>query len=409
MTGNEMIPHLFRTEYSKLVSVLAKTFGLEHIEIAEDIASDTFLQAIDTWPYKGLPVNPTAWLYTVAKNKTLNHLARNNNFRKIVSGKQLADKHLEETDIDFSDANIADSQLRMLFTICHPSISKETQICLALKILCGFSLAEIADAFLSNRETIHKRLQRGKKTLQQQLQIQLPDEKSLKMRLQTVLKTIYLLFSEGYYSESNASIIRTDFCVDALNLTYLLLGNSLTNTHSTNSLMSLMCFQSSRLAARKSVEGELILYDDQDRNLWDKEFIEKGFYYLQQASKWEITSTYYIEASIAYWHTVDNSNPDKWISILKLYDALLHVNPSPVAALNRIWASSKVYGDKRAISELEKLSLTNNHFYFLLLAELYKQTDTRKAVDCLRNALSLCKTGTEKELITKRIDEFTKL
>lgn len=401
---SDIIPHLFKTEYSKIVSVLTKSFGLEYIETAEDIVSETFLSALDSWSYKGKPENPTAWLYTVAKNKLKNHLARNTTFNKIVS-EQLADKNqFSEIGIDFSDKNISDSQLQMLFAVCHPSVSTEAQICLALRILCGLGLNEIADAFLSNKETIHKRLQRAKEKLyEEKIKIEMPDNKEINERLNTVIKTIYLLFSEGYYSESNNSIVRKDLCIEALNLAYLLLDNPLTNNHATNALMSLMCFHASRLEARQTENGNIVLYDDQDRTLWDTGFIEKGFYYLQQASKWEITSTYYVEASIAYWHTVDNSNPDKWTSILKLYDVLLFANYSPIVALNRAWAFSKVHGNLSAIKEAEKLNLKTNHFYFILLAELYKQIDNNKTSEYLTKAFHLCKTDTEKEMIQRQI------
>lgn len=358
MNESNIIPHLFRTEYSKMISVLSRSFGLDHIDATEDIVSETFLAALDSWPYKGNPSNPTAWLYTVAKNKLKNRLARNNKFNKIVS-EQLTDKHsLDEIEVDFSDKNISDSQLQMLFAVCHPSLSTEAQVCLALRILCGLGLNEIANAFLSNKETIHKRLQRAKEKLYaEKIKIEMPGEKEINQRLHTVLQTIYLLFSEGYYSESNNAIVRKDLCVEALNLAYLLLNNPLTNNHPTNALMSLMCFHASRLDARQAENGNLVLYDDQDRALWATEFIEKGFHYLQQASKWEINSTYYVEACIAYWHTVDNHNPDKWPSILNLYDVLLSANNSQIVALNRIWAFSKVYGNLAAIKEAEKLDL----------------------------------------------------
>lgn len=407
MNKPDVIPQLFKTEYSKIVSVLTKSFGLEYIEIAEDIASETFLSALEIWSYKGTPENPAAWLYTVAKNKLKNHLVRNNIFNNKVSV-QLTDKNkFDEIRIDFSDKNIADSQLQMLFAVCHPSISSEAQICLALRVLCGLGLNEIADAFLSNKETIHKRLQRAKEKLRSEnIRIEMPDEREIKERLNTVIQTIYLLFSEGYYSQSNNSIVRKELCIEAVNLAYLLLENPQTNNHATNALMSLMCFHASRLEARQSGNGEVVLYDDQDRNLWDTEFIEKGFYYLQQASKWEITSTYYIEASIAYWHTVENSNPDKWTSILKLYDVLLLTSNSPVIALNRIWAFSKVYGNLAAIQEIEKLESSANHFYFILLAELYREINSNKSIEYLTSALGLCKTDTEKEMINKRIKEI---
>lgn len=409
MNESDIIPHLFKTEYSKMVSVLTKSFGLEYIEIAEDIVSETFLSALDSWSYKGNPADPTAWLYAVAKNKLKNHLARNNTFNKLVSEQLTGKSQFNEISIDFSDKNISDSQLQMLFAVCHPSISTEAQICLALRILCGLGLSEIADAFLSNKETIHKRLQRAKEKLySERVKIEMPDDKEINERLNTVIRTIYLLFSEGYYSESNNSIVRKELCVEALNLAYLLLDNPKTNNHVTNALMSLMCFHTSRLEARQSESGNMVLYDDQDRTLWDTEFIEKGFYYLQQASKWEITSTYYVEASIAYWHTVDNNNPDKWANILKLYDVLLSANNSPIVALNRIWAFSKVNGNLPAIEEAEKLDLNTNHFYLVLLAELYNHIDIDKACEYLTKAQRFCKTDTEKMMLQKRIDKLNK-
>ncbi|MBK8482961.1 MAG: sigma-70 family RNA polymerase sigma factor [Saprospiraceae bacterium] len=410
MTSNDIIPHLFRTEYGKLVAVLTKTFGIEHIEVAEDIASETFLLALDTWPYKGKPENPTAWLYTVAKNKVKNYFIRNNLFKiKVTEKIKATEKQFDEIDIDFSDKNISDSQLKMLFTVCHPSISVEAQICLALRVLCGLGLSEISDAFLSNKETIHKRLQRAKEKLySEKIEIDLPNHKQIDKRLDAVLHIIYLLFSEGYYSESNNAIVRKELCVEALNLAYFLLGNQLTNTHSTNALMSLMCFHSSRLDARQSENGNIILYENQDKKLWDTELIEKGFYYLQQASKWEITSKYYLEASIAYWHTVGNDNKDKWTSILNLYEALLSVDNSPIVALNRIFALSKVQGNLAAINEAEKMDLKSNHFYFVLLAELYKQVDFDKAVENFHKAFKLCKTDTEKEMIKMQIQKLIK-
>jgi RNA polymerase sigma factor (sigma-70 family) len=409
MSEIDIVPHLFRTEFSKIVAVLTQSFGLDHIEVAEDIAGETFLLALDTWPYKGKPANPTAWLYTVAKNKVKNHLARQQNFETNIAEK-LTDNHQpNEIAINFSDQQIADSQLRMLFTVCHPSISTSAQICLALRILCGLGLNEIADAFLTNTETIHKRLQRAKEKLKAaKLQVEIPDPNTINQRLDTVLHTLYLLFSEGYYSESNNSVIREELCIEALNLNYLLLNNPSTNNHATNALMSLMCFQSSRLKARQAANGEMVLYDHQDPNLWDTEFIEKGFYYLQQASKWPVTSTYYIEASIAYWHTVPNSHADKWSSIVGLYDALVAVDRSPIVGLNRIWAYAKVNGNQKAITEAEKLNLTNNHFYWMLLAELYKQLDTSKAMEHYQQAYNLSKTEPEKMEIIKQIDAIKK-
>ena len=283
MQQQELIPHLFRTEFRKITAVLCKHFGIEHIETAEDIAGDTFLQAVETWTYKGLPANPTAWLYTVAKNKAKNYFHRNNMFsEKIVCDIKNTSRQTEELEINLSEENITDSQLQMLFAICHPSIPTEAQIGLALRILCGFGINEIATAFLTNNETINKRLSRAKEKLRtEKVKIEFPGKTEINNRLESVLTTLYLLFSEGYYSESNDTILREDLCDEAMRLVFMLIENEQTNQPKVNALFSLMCFHSSRFAARKDEKGEIVLYHDQDESLWNQELIIKGIYFLQ--------------------------------------------------------------------------------------------------------------------------------
>jgi len=408
MEQEELIPHLFRTEYSKITSVLCKLFGIEHIEIAEDIASETFLLAFETWHYKGIPPNPAAWLYVTAKNKAKNYFSHHKIFtEKILRQIQSANIKEEEIEIDLSEKNITDSQLQMLFAICQPSISTEAQIALSLRILCGFGIDEIADAFLTNKETINKRLFRAKENLRiEKVQIKFPDKIEIDKRLETVLTTLYLLFSEGYYSERQNTVIRKGLCLEAMRLAYLLIENEQTNQHSTNALLSLMCFHSSRLDARATDNGEIILYQDQDENLWDNELILKGNYFLKQASNWNIVSKYYLEASIAYWHTIKEGTKEKWENILQLYNHLLQLEYSPIAALNRTFALSKARNKETALVEAEKLNLTNNHFYHILLGEFYKGVDNTKAKKHFEKAFSLAKTQIEKNTIKKKIDEL---
>jgi RNA polymerase sigma-70 factor (ECF subfamily) len=408
MKEPELIPHLFRTEYSRITAVLSKLFGLDNVEIAEDIASETFLTAVETWPYKGIPANPAAWLYTVAKNKAKNYLKHHKVFSEKIESQI---KHnlisAEEMEIDLSEKNISDSQLQMLFAVCHPSISTESQISLALRILCGFGIDEIADAFLTNKETISKRIFRAKEKLRnEKVAIVFPGNTEIENRLETVLRTIYLLFSEGYYSERENTVIRKELCLEAMKLNYLLLKNEQTNIHSTNALMALMCFHSSRIDARQNENGELILYHDQDESLWNNELMEKGNYYLQKAAEWKITSRYFLEASIAYWHTIKEDSKEKWESILQLYNYLLQLEYSPVAALNRTFALSKARGKKEALIETQKLGLTQNHFYYLLLAELYKDVDSKKVKPNLEKALALSKTEAERNVIQRKIENL---
>src|SRR6187455_1813664 len=393
MQQQELIPHLFRTEFRKITAVLCKHFGIEHIEIAEDIAGDTFLQAVETWTYKGLPANPTAWLYTVAKNKAKNYFHRSNIFsEKIALDIKNSFPQTEEPEINLSDENITYSQLQMLFAICHPSIPTEAQIGLALRILCGFGINEIATAFLTNNETINKRLSRAKEKLRtEKVKVEFPGKTEINNRLEAVLTTLYLLFSEGYYSESDDTILREDLCDEAMRLTFMLIENEQTNLPKVNALYSLMCFHSSRFAARKNEKGEVVLYHDQDESLWDQELIIKGIYFLHEASKGNEISKYHIEASIAYWHTIKSDTKEKWENILHLYNQLLVIEYSPVAALNRTYALSKVKGKQEAICEAEKLDLPDNHFYFTLLGELYTDIDNKKAKEHFQKALGLQK------------------
>ena len=403
-----LLPHLFRTEFSKITAVLCKRFGIAYLEAAEDIAGDTFLLALETWTYKGLPPNPTAWLYSVAKNKATNYINCHHLFAKKIAGQLKQSFSAEETiDFDWSDKNITDSQLQMLFVICHPSISTEAQIGLALRILCGFGIEEIANAFLTNKETINKRLFRAKEKLRQEkIEMGFPTQAEIPQRLETVLTTLYLLFNEGYYSESQDIILREDLCLEAMRLAYLLIENEATNQPNVNALLSLMCFHASRFAARKKENGVIILYQDQDETLWNAALITKGGYFLIQASQGNTISAYHLEASIAYWHTIKADTEEKWTAILQLYNQLLIISYSPIAALNRTYALSKVNGKAAAIAEAERLKLKDNHFYYTLLGELYTDINNDKAKMNFQKALLLAKTKTDKETIQSKMDKL---
>ena len=406
MEQQEIIPHLFRTEFRKITAVLCKHFGIAHIETAEDIASDTFLSAIETWTYKGLPANPTAWLYTVAKNKAKNYFHRRKIFsEKIINEIRKSSTDIEDAEINLSQENITDSQLQMLFAICHPSIPAEAQIGLALRILCGFGINEIANAFLTNPETINKRLYRAREKLRdEKVKIEFPQTTEINSRLETVLTTLYLLFNEGYYSESDNNILREDLCEEGMRLTYMLIENEETNKPKVNAVYALMCFHSSRFAARKNERGEMVLYQEQDESLWNQQLIIKGIYFLHEAAKGNEISKYHLEAGIAYWHTIKSDTKEKWENILQLYNQLLMLEYSPVAALNRTYALSKVKGKQEAIIEAEKLNLANNHFYFTLLGELYKDINSEKAKENFQKAFLLAKTITDKLTIQKKVE-----
>lgn len=404
----ELIPHLFRSEYRKVVAVLCKRFGFDQIETAEDIASDTFLTAAQTWGLKGIPQNPVAWLYNVARNKARNYLQRNHLFEtKVAPELKSTAPASTETEIDLSPGNIYDSQLQMMFAICQPSIPPEAQVGLSLRILCGFGIEEIAAAFLTSRETINKRLFRAKEKLREEkTRIGLPGPAELDERLSAVLTTIYLLFNEGYYSVSQDETLRKDLCLEAIRLCYLLVENKYTDKPPVNALLALMCFHASRFEARIGSNGELILYEEQDTSLWNAALITKGGYFLQRSASGNKLSKYHLEATIAYWHTQKTDTKEKWETILQLYNHLLQIAYSPIAALNRTYALSKANGKPEAIREAEKLNLADNQFYFALLGELYTGIDNEKAKQHFQKALALAKTQTDKQAIQKKMDSL---
>ena len=327
MEPAKIIQNLYRSEFSKIVSVLCKHFGLTQIEVAEDLAGDTFLAAAESWVKADIPENPTAWLYFVAKNKTKNWLKRNQVFDAHIAASLKKDSGgFVEPDIDLSPQNIQDSQLKMMFAICHPAISQEAQIGLSLRILCGFGIEEIASAFLTNKETINKRLFRAKEKLREEnISMEMPVTADLDERLEAVLRTIYLLFNEGYYSISQDQTIRKELCLEAMRLCRMLVTNPSTDKPATNALLSLMCFHASRLDARVNDYGELILYEDQDPGLWNKELISQGGYFMHRAARGHKISKYHLEAGIAYWNTQKEDTHEKWESILQFYNQLLQL------------------------------------------------------------------------------------
>ena len=406
INDEELLPHLFRLEYSKMTAVLCRHFGLSHIEVAEDIASETFLKASENWVINGIPENPTAWLYTVAKNKAKDYLKRLAVFETRMKTTLPPNEIELEEDFEFSSQNISDSQLAMIFVVCNPGNSFESQICLALQVLCGFSVEEIANAFLTKSETIKKRLHRARTNLRNDnFQVKILNEKEVTSRLDTVLRTLYLLFNEGYFSKSNDQLIRKDLCSEAVRLTLILTENPQTNTPQVNALLALMCFQSSRLEARTNNKGEVILFDEQDKSLWDQMLIEKGNYYLVSACSGNETSKYHLEAAIAYWHTASITE-DKWQHILQLYNQLILLEYSPVTALNRAFAFAKVYGRHKAIAEVEKLSLTESNYYYELLGYLHANTDIDKAINYYKKAIELTRSKIEKQTLTKEIEQL---
>lgn len=398
-----------------MVAVISRLYGLSNIQIAEDVVSETFLDAVETWGIEGMPENPTGWLYLVAKRKTLYYFRRKKIFDNKISP-ELALRRQQGHGIpepDFSLQNIQDSQLQMMFAVCHPAIASEAQIGLALRILCGFGIDEIAEAFLTNKETINKRLYRARKKLRtENIRMELPPEDEIPGRLDNVLQIIYLLFNEGYYSKTQNQILRKELCLEAMRLGLKLTEHEETDQPKTNALTALMCFHASRFDARQTADPEIsgmILYDQQNEKLWDTALIKHGMHFLERSAEGDEISSWHLEARIAWWHCIKEDTREKWEEILCLYDQLLKLNYSPSVALNRIYALYKVKGAQPALSEAEQLNLEVNHFYLVLMGELTREADPEKAKNHFEKARSLAKTLPEKQVIQEKIDDISKI
>lgn len=408
MNHTDKISKLFKAEYSNLVAVLCQFYGVVDIQTAEDIVSDTFLTAVKTWSHNGLPELPKAWLRKVAINRMNDIFRRKKTYdNKVIPN--ISKDEISNIEHGITEEIINDSQLRMIFAICHPSLKKDAQLCLALRILCGFNVEEIAIALLTNKQNINKKLYRAKQKFKaiendwQQL-----SEADYKIRLNGVLRIIYLVFNEGYYSSVSETNIRHELCWEAMRLCLFLSRQKLTSLPKVNALIALMCFHVSRFNSRINEEGQSILYDNQDRKLWDYALIEKGEIYLSRSSLKGETSKYHLEAAIAFWHTTDSE--EKWHNILQLYNRLLTIEYSPITALNRTYALARANSVEEALVEIFKLDLKSNHLYYSLIAELYRMSSNRKLeLENLKMALSLANKVAEKEMISRKIEKTSLL
>ncbi len=405
----QLIGHLFRHEAGRMAAVLYRMLGTANLEVAEDIVQDTLLKAMETWSYHGLPENPQAWLYTVAKNKALDFVRSKKRHELIHS--QLADVVHSGWALSasvnnlFLENEIQDSQLRMIFACCHPSLSEESQIALTLKVLCGLSTLEIAAAFLTSDETIQKRIFRAKEKLrEQQIKLEVPNPEVFPLRLDSVLTILYLLFNEGYHT-TNESEVRLDLCEEAMRLNYLLLQSPTLRLPKVQALMALMCLQASRFPSRQHQRGGVLL-EYQDRTLWNQELIQRGYSYLEQASRGVELSDYHIEASIAAIHASAKSFEEtNWQQIVSLYELLFDVKPSPIVAMNKAIAFGHAQNPEKAIQELLAIQgLNQNHFYHTALGRFYEQNNKKnEASECYQRAVSFAKSTNDLSFLQSRI------
>ena len=413
---NQLVDHFFRHESGKMVSVLTKIFGAQNIDLAEDVVQDAVVEAINQWQYKGIPDNPSAWLYRVAKNKAINIFNREKYKRKYSSEVShfLESQWTVEPALNFlfSEKEILDDQLRMIFTCCHPSISPDSQIALALKTLCGFSIPEIAKAFLTTEENINKRLVRARQKIREnKIPFEVPRGSDLEKRKETVLATIYFLFNEGYSASTGTNLIRYEICEEAMRLAEIIVGHTaFKNRSDAYGLLALMQLNACRFNARQDAEGNILTLEQQDRSLWNYTLMEKGFSSLKRSASGEMISAYHILATISacYCSAADYNSTD-WQSILALYDKLMQLDNSPVVLLNRAIVLSKVLGVEKGIAELEQLknqsSLKSYYLFYSTQAAFYIESgEFEKAIPILETAIELAPLQTEKLLLQKKLE-----
>jgi RNA polymerase sigma factor (sigma-70 family) len=409
-TSNQLVDHLFRHEAGRMASVLTCMLGFDRLDLAQDIVQEAMMQALQSWPFHGIPDNPRAWLYRVAKNKALDVVRREKRFHQISSEVEyLSNQETAEAMVNhyFFDDEITDSQLRMLFAICHPAIAVESQMAMCLKILCGLSVHEIAVAFLTSDETITKRLYRAKEKIRQdEIRLEVPTGSQLTSRLDTVLKSIYLLFNEGYNSSHPDMLIRRDLCEEAMRLCLLLAQTPKTQFPAVHALLSLMCFQAARFDARTDETGAIVLLPDQDRSRWSQPLIQKGHEYLDRSAEGDGPGEYHLEAGIAMIHCIAPTyEATDWSTILLYYDLLLAQKPSPVVALHRAVALAKVDGPMTAILEVLALNgLEKSHHYHAILGDLYEQScQLESARQAYNRARSLTTSVNEQALLDRKL------
>ena len=411
-----VVDNLFRREAGRLVAILTRRFGPEHLHLAEDVIQDALVKAMEVWPFTGVPSNPTAWILQTARNRALDQTRR----ARLWEGKQAGLLALVEDCMDparsasgaqFED-EIEDSQLRMMFVCCHPGLAPDTQVALTLKVLCGFGEREIASAFLSSEAAIAKRLTRARQFLRdERVNTDLPRPSDLAPRLAGVRHVLYLLFNEGYKASGGPTLLREELCADAIRLSELLVDQPFASQPETHALLALMYFSAARLATRTDGEGVILTLARQDRSRWDRKMIAKGVAHLAASGQGSEVSRYHLEAGIAANHALAPSGAETdWPRILGLYDELLAHDSSPMVALNRAVALARVDGAMAGLGAIEAMdgreSLEGNHLLHAVKGHLWLEAGLReRAYASFERARGLAALQAEREHLSRLMAE----
>ena len=409
-----LVDHLFRREFGRLVAILTRHFGIAHLHLAEDVVQDALVKAMQTWPFTGVPDNPSAWLLQTAKNRALDQTRRDSLWR----GKQSSLAPLVEDCLQsaltarlpqFED-EIRDSQLRMMFVCCHPGLPVEAQVALTLKTLCGFAEKEIAAAFLATESAVTKRLVRARQWLRDKaVTVELPPTAALAPRVDAILQALYLLFNEGYKASHGDALLRVDLCAEAIRLAELLIAHPLGDRPTTHALLALMHLNAARLSARTDDSGSLLLLAEQDRARWDQAEIALGLRHLDASGAGASATRYHLEAGIAACHCLarDFAATD-WRRIVALYDSLLALDGSPIVALNRAVAVAQAGGPRAGLAALEitvnRPALENYHLFHAVAGQLWLEAgEPAAAAAGFLRALELAALPSERALLEKRL------
>ncbi len=406
--------HLFRREAGRMVATLTRIFGVHNLALAEDVVQDAFCRALEVWKFRGMPENPSAWLMATAKNRALDVLRRERTARTFAPevGRLLESEWTLAPAVEelFGPAAIRDDQLRMMFTCCHPRLSEEAQVALVLHILCGFTVDEVASAFVSGHAAVEKRIGRAKKTLgasKRLFDVGSPDEFS--KRLPAVRRALYLLFNEGYHGASAETAVRGDLCREAMRLASLLLEHPAGRQPATYALAALMNLHAARLPARVDAAGNLRSLFDQDRSLWDRHLASEGIRLLEISAAGPEASEYHLEAAIAAVHVrARTAEETDWATIVSLYDALLAIRHSPIVALNRAIAVAQREGPERGLEEIGAIPgrerLKTYPFYPAALGELeLRRGRPAAARERFLAALSFARNPAERRFLERRV------
>lgn len=364
---SRLTERLFREEAGRLVATLTRHFGVNHLQHAEDVVQEAHIRALRLWPESGVPKNPGAWLTQTAKNLALDVIRREKTFAEKEAA--IVDAISRPTaDADFEEDEIRDDRLRLLFVCCHPHLGQEAQVALALKTLGGFSVLEIARAFLTTEASIAKRLTRAKQRLRDDgIPFEIPGGAELSARLDAVMQTLYLLFNEGYKASGGERLVREELCFEAIRMMAFLVEHPACDVPRARALLALMLLNAARFETRSDLEGNLLPLDEQDRTKWNADLISRGIFHLSRSATGDAPGEYHLQAAIAACHCAarDFASTD-WPQILAHYDQLLALTDSPVVALNRAVAVARVHGPRAGLDALT--SQRDLHEYHLLHA-----------------------------------------